>query len=913
MGIGVHKSLRRQDIMFEDKDQALRDDVRTLGAMVGDLIREQGGEELYEFVENARQRSIRRREENEKPGEELAQLVENLDPEQALQVIRSFSTYFQMVNTAEKVHRIRRRREYLREVGHYQPGGLEDILIKLKASGMTIEGLQDLINSLQIEPVFTAHPTEPTRRTILRKEQNIVRYLVDLLNPTMTAQETQAALANIRLLMTTGWQTDEHPSEKMTVADELEHILFFMTDVLYRAMPPFYEDIETAIERIYGDEAAKIEIPVIVRYASWVGGDMDGNPNVNAKTIRATLARQRSLILNLYFNECAAIAAKLSQAIERVDVSDEIKAKIDEYRGVFQNAYHAVPARHRNMPYRVFLRLVQQRLQSTYDDDLYPYEKVAQFRADIQLVADSLAANKGEHAGLFAITRLLRRIDTFGFHLITLDIRQDAEVHREVVGECLGEEDWDEWSAEDRAARIVEAIEARESMPDHLGTRARKTLSVFQAIAFCRRKYGPKAIGPFIVSMTQGADDILSVLLLSLWGEFHNKRWEVPLDIAPLLETVDDLKRGREILKNLLSTELYRKHLDRRSNCQTAMIGYSDSNKDGGLASARWALQNAQVMLADVVQSEGVELTLFHGRGGTISRGGSKTHVAVLGAPPGTVNGRLRVTEQGEIINEKYGLRGIALRSLEQVTGSVALATAMPRHRGNDMPEWHEMMDVIADESRRAYRKLVYKTPNFHDYFRLATPVDLIERMRIGSRPSARRSRSGIEDLRAIPWVFSWTQSRCMLPGWYGFGTGLAKAAEKFDAEAFRDMFAEWYFMRALTADAEMVLAKADLGINRLYSELAGDLHDEFFPIIEKEHDLTRDLILEYSQRESLLEGDSTLQRAIMLRNPYVDPMSLMQVDLLARWRETGYEDAGLFDALLASVNGIAQGLQNTG
>jgi phosphoenolpyruvate carboxylase len=913
MGTGVHKSLRRQDIMFEDKDQALRNDVRTLGTMVGDLIREQGGEELFEFVENARRRSIRRREENEKPGEELAQLVDDLDPETALQVIRSFSTYFQMVNTAEKVHRIRRRREYLREVGHYQPGGFEDTLVKLKASGMTIEELQDLISSLQIEPVFTAHPTEPTRRTILRKEQSIVRYLVDLLNPTMTAQETQAALANIRLLITTGWQTDEHPSEQMTVADELEHVLFFMTDVLYRAMPPFYEDIQTAIARIYGDEAEKIDIPVIVRYASWVGGDMDGNPNVNAKTIRETLARQRSLILDLYFNECAAIAAKLSQAIDRVNVSDEINAKIDEYRGVFQNAYHAVPARHRNMPYRVFLRLVQQRLQSTFDDDIFPYEKVGQFRADIQLVADSLAANKGEHAGLFAVNRLLRRIDTFRFHLVTLDVRQDAEVHREVVGECLGEEDWDEWSAEDRAARIVEAIETRESMPDHLGTRARKTISVFHAIAFCRRKYGPKAIGPFIVSMTQGADDILSVVLLSLWGEFHNKRGEVPLDIAPLLETVDDLERGREILKNLLSTELYRKHLDRRDNCQTVMIGYSDSNKDSGLASARWALQNAQVMLADAVQSEGVELTLFHGRGGTISRGGSKTHVAVLGAPPGTVNGRLRVTEQGEIINEKYGLRGIALRTLEQVTGSVALATAMPRHRGNDMPEWHEMMDVIADESRRAYRKLVYKTPNFHDYFRLATPVDLIERMRIGSRPSARRSRSGIEDLRAIPWVFSWTQSRCMLPGWYGIGTGLAKAAEQFDEQPFRDMFAEWYFMRALTADAEMVLAKADLGINQLYSELAGDLHDEFFPIIEKEHDLTRDLILEYSQRESLLEGDSTLQRAIMLRNPYVDPMSLMQVDLLARWRESGYEDTDLFEALLASVNGIAQGLQNTG
>jgi len=899
--------------MFEDKDQALRDDVRTLGAMVGDLIREQGGDELFEFVENARRRSIRRREENEKPGEELGKLVENLYPDLALQVIRSFSTYFQMVNTAEKVHRIRRRREYLREVGHYQPGGFEDTLVKLKASGMTVDELQELINTLSIEPVFTAHPTEPTRRTILRKEQNIVRHLVDLLDPTMTAQETHACLANIRLLITTGWQTDEHPTEQMTVADELEHILFFMTDVLYRATPPFYEDIKMALSRIYGKDGEKITLPSILRYGSWVGGDMDGNPNVNAKTIRATLARQRSLILDLYFNECAAISAKLSQTTERVGFSDEITAKIDEYRGVFQNAYHAVPARHRNMPYRVFLRLVQQRLQSTYDDDIFPYEKFMQFRADIQLLADSLVANNGENAGLFAVNRLLRRIDTFGFHLITLDIRQDAEVHRRVVGECLGEDDWDEWSREDRTVRILEAIESRESMPATLGTQARKTIAVFQAIAFCRRKYGRCAIGPFIVSMTQGADDILSVLLLAQWGELHNKRFEVPLDIAPLLETVDDLDRGRDILKDLLSTDLYREHLDRRGNRQTVMIGYSDSNKDGGLASARWSLQNAQVTLVNAVESEGVELTLFHGRGGTISRGGSKTHVAVLGAPPGTVNGRLRVTEQGEIINEKYGLRGIALRTLEQVTGSVALATAMPRHRGNDMPEWHDMMDIIAEESRRAYRKLVYETPKFHDYFRLATPIDLIERMRIGSRPSSRRSQQGIEDLRAIPWVFSWTQSRCMLPGWYGIGTGIAKAAEQFDSDAFRQMFAEWYFMRALTADAEMVLAKADLGIAKLYSELAGDLHDEFFPIIEKEHDLTRDLILEYSNREILLEGDVTLQRAIMLRNPYVDPMSLMQIDLLARWRATGSEDTALFEALLASVNGIAQGLQNTG
>ena len=914
MSTGVHKSLRRQDITFEEKDQSLRDDVRTLGAMVGDLILEQNGPELFELVENARLRAIRRREGNEKPGEELSTLVGELDPETASQLIRAFSTYFQMVNTAEKVHRIRRRRDYLRDVRMYQPGGLEDSLIKLKASGKTIDDVQDLLNSMSIEPVFTAHPTESTRRTMLRKEQNIVKHLVDLLNPTMTPQETTAALQNIRLLATTGWQTAEHSAEQMTVADELEHVLFFITDVLYRAMPPFYEDIRSALDRIYGDEAKQLEIPNIVNFGSWVGGDMDGNPNVNAKTIRATLARQRSLILDLYFNECAAIAAKLSQSADCASFGQGMLDKIEEYRGIFPNAYHAVPARHREMPYRVFLRLVQARLQSTYDDDIYPYEKVEELVKDVELVAESLAFNKGRHAGLFLVQRLLRRIHTFGFHMVTLDVRQDAEVHRKVIGECLGEDDWLELPAAERAERIIDAINTRENAPMTLSTQARKTIAVFQAIAFCRRKYGKRAIGPFIVSMTEGADDILSVLLLAQWGELHNRRGEVPLDVAPLLETVDDLHAGPDILKALLSSDLYRDHLKRRKNRQTIMIGYSDSNKDGGLASSRWAIQNAQEMLVNAMSSEDIELTLFHGRGGTVSRGGSKTHVSVLGAPPGTVNGRLRVTEQGEIINEKYGLRGIALRTLEQITGSVALATAMPRHRGNDMPEWHDIMDDIAAESRNAYRKLVYDSPEFYDYFRKATPLDVIQRMRIGSRPSSRRSQSSIDDLRAIPWVFAWTQARFTLPGWYGLGTGLAKAVDKYGKEAFSDMFREWFFLRSLVADAEMVLAKSDLGIAELYSRLAGDeLHEQFFPKIHAEFELTRDLILDHSDHESILEGDITLQRAIMLRNPYVDPISLMQVDLLSRWRATNHEDNEVFDALLATVNGIAHGLQNTG
>ncbi len=849
MSSDPHNAPRREDIVFEDKDQALADDVRILGEMVGDLIREQGGNELYEIVEGARLRAIRRREGKEAPGEGLADLVGRLDPDQAMQVIRGFATYFQMVNTAEKVHRIRRRREYLRDVVHYQPGGLEDAFIKLKASGLSVGDMKRLLGSMMIEPVFTAHPTEPTRRTILRKEQNIVKHLIDLLNPTMTPQETHAALQNIRLLVTTGWQTNEHPSERMTVADELEHVLFFVTDVLYRTIPPFYEDVETAVKRVYGKKGEDIDVPILLRFGSWVGGDMDGNPNVNAKTIRETLARQRSLILDLYYKECAGIAAKLSQSTGQATFSQALLDRIDTYRGVFPNVYHAMPARHRDMPYRVFIRLIQQRLQSTYDDDVYPYERVEQFVSDVRLIANSLKSHKGKQAGLFTVQRLMRRINTFGFHMVTLDVRQDAEVHRSVIGECLGDEDWMEKSADERTTRLIAAIESRENVPMTLSTQARKTISVFKAIAFCRRKYGLKAIGPFIISMTQGADDVLSILLLAQWGGLHNKRGEVPLDIAPLLETVDDLQKGPAILRSLMSIDLYAQHLQRQSKRQIIMIGYSDSNKDAGIASARWALQKAQEVIAREAEAQNIELLLFHGRGGTVSRGGGKTHVAVLGAPPGTVNGRLRVTEQGEIINEKYGLRGIALRTLEQITGSVALATAMPRHSGSDRPEWHEMMEVLAQESRRAYRELVYEAPNFYAYFRKATPIDLIEQMRIGSRPAARRQQTGIEDLRAIPWVFSWTQARFVLPGWYGIGSGLQKAIAEFGDTAISEMFKEWYFHRSLMADAEMVLAKADLGIAELYSKLAGDeLHEEFFPIIKREFELTRDLVLKYSR-----------------------------------------------------------------
>jgi phosphoenolpyruvate carboxylase len=903
---------RRTDVVFAEKDKSLRDDVHLLGALVGELVEEQGGQSLYELVETARRASIDRRESVEGAEARLVGLVDAMKAVTAREFTRAFSTYFQMVNTAERVHRIRRRRDYSNDPDNPQPHGFEHTVRELRAAGHTLEQLAEVLGRIRIEPVFTAHPTEPTRRTILRKQQNIVRQMVAMLDPSMTPAEQRAGRAVIRMEITTGWQTEEHPGERMTVADELEHVLFFMTDVVYAMLPHFYESLEHALGEGWGEAAESVPIPHFLHFGSWVGGDMDGNPEVTAKTIRETLARQRALILNLYYEECAALARRLSQSESRIEVSAELRERAESYAGHFPHAMHEVPIRHRDMPYRVFLRLVMERLQATFDDTAFPYESAAEFIDDVELLAESLREHRGQHAGLFSVERLLRRARTFGFHLLTLDVRQDARVHREVIGEALGDPDWTSRKPGERVRRLVQALENRELPREELSSNARKTLAVFQAIAFCRRKYGRHAIGPYVISMTQGPDDLLSVLLLARWGELGRKSGAVPLDVVPLFETVDDLDAGPDVMRQVLELPLYREHLASRDGRQMVMVGFSDSNKDGGLAAARWAVHRAQQALVESMD-EGIELTLFQGRGGTVARGGGHTHAAVLASPPGAIAGRLRVTEQGESINAKYGLRAIATRTLERTWSALVNAELAPRRRSGREAEWAEVMNTIADASRDRYKRLVYGDHRFADYFRAATPVDVIEQMRIGSRPPSRRQGVGIENLRAIPWVFAWTQSRFFLPAWFGIGTGLAAAIDKHGEAIVADMASDWYFLATLLEDVETVLAKADIDIARRYSELAGDLHDRFFPIVRQEYDASVEHVLRLKRRSVLLEDDATLRRAILLRNPYMDPVSFLQVDLLKRWRAANREDDALFRALLASVNAIAHGLQSTG
>jgi len=910
-------TVSRSDIHFPAKHEALRDDVHALGALVGDILLEQGGEALFELVEQDRVAAISRRDGDEHAAVELARRFSGRPPAVARDLVRAFSTWFQAVNLAEKVHRIRRRRQYFLDDGNRpQPGGVEDALSSLKARGLGLPEVLALLGSLRIEPVFAAHSSESTRRTLLRKQQRIAQHLLDRLDPTLTPHDIRNIWSSIRIEMTAGWQTEEHPRERLTVADEREQILFYLTDILYRVVPAFYEEIAQALEKLFGTPADSIELPPILHFGSWVGGDMDGNPDVHAKTIRETLARQQQVIVNTYVAECQVLAQRLSQSAGRVSVSAELTKRIEEYTTVLPGARAMTPVRHDRMPYRVFLAQIGERLRHSYDGRPNGYENVRQFRGDIELIAASLKANKGAGAGLFHVRRLLRRIDTFGFHLATLDVRQHASVLHRVIAQGLDDPHWLEMPSAQRRKRLADALERDEGVRADLDALGKRTLSVFDAIVQGRHRYGPDAIGYFIVSGATAADDVLAALLLARWAEAYDKRTsEVALDIAPQFESLEALERCGETMRELLADPLYRRHLEAHGRRQCVLIGYSDSNKEGGPCASRFAIYQAQRALAQVLAAAGERHVVFHARGSSLARGGGRIDSLVKAAPAGAVNGMLRVREQGETIKQGYGLRPIAMRTLERAFSALALAAnaAQLGMLAADCPDHVAVAATIADASVEAYRQFVFGERDFGDYFRSATPIDVIERMQIGSRPTHRAEIEGIRGLLPVPWVFAWTQTRHMLPGWYGAGAGLRAAIEMHGLAAVREAYGHWFFLRNLIDDVETMLARTDLDIAQAYNVLAPEPTRRFFTPIRVEYEVACEHVLAIKAIQRLLDGEPTLQRSIQLRNPYVDPMNLMQVDLLRRWRESGRQDRDLFEALLASIGGISQGLQSTG
>jgi phosphoenolpyruvate carboxylase len=903
----------RQDIHFPLKDAALRDDVHMLGNLVGEVLREQGGDELFNTVEGDRQAALGRRAGDATAAAELAERTRNRESSQARDLVRAFSTWFQMVNMAEKVHRIRRRRQYLNDTSTPQPGGIDEALQKLKAKGLQLDEIRKLLQSIWIEPVMTAHPTESKRRTILRKQQLVAELLLSRLDLPANSSAARINWERVRAEITTGWQTADNSREQLTVADEREHVLFFVVEVIYQIIPVFYEEIEAALERVYGAAARDIDVPEMLRFGSWVGGDMDRNPEVNAKSIRETIARHHQLIINSYFLECQQLSELLSQSASRVGISAELQARIDAYSVLMASSQTVTSARQDFMPYRVFLGQVAERLRASYESRQNHYETAAELLHDVNLIANSLKQHKGQHAGLFHVRRFMRRIRTFGFHLATLDLRQHADVHRAVIANGFGDASWHERPSAERIPRLCEAIAKDEGPVNTLDPTGKRSIWVFETIAHCRRRQGSDAIGPFVISCPQGADDLLSVLLLAHWADTADRRTgDVAVDVAPLFETESELSRCGEVMADLLNTKVYQRHLIGRRNHQFVMLGYSASSKETGTVSSHWLLRRAQEALVRVADEAKVDLTIFHGRGNTSSRNAGMVETLTRTMPDGAARGRVRMTEQGELIHDKYSLRPIALRGFEQAFNALSLSQTGVRPPEQVAPQWREVMELMSRESGRRYHSLVFDDPQFFEFFRRATPVDAIERMQIGSHGGLRDTPTSVATTRAIPWSYAWAQSRYMLPSWFGAGTGLEAASKQFGDAMLSNMFGNWYYFEQLINQIEMGLARADLEIARYYDDLAGPEYARVAQLIRDEYALTREHVLRLKGCAFLLDAEPIMQRTVRLRNPYLDPIHLMQVDLLARWRATGSQDRQLLQALLASINGIGQGLQGS-
>jgi phosphoenolpyruvate carboxylase len=908
----------RDQIQFPPKHLALREDVHELGALVGEMLREQGGDELYELVEGDRRGAIQRRREGDAAGR-LALRVAGRPPTVARDLVRAFSTWFQTVNLAERVHRIRRRREYfLADGGRPQPGGIEDALAQLRQQGLSLQEVLQLLATLRIQPILVAHPTESTRRTQLRRQQRMADALLDRLNASLEPQERRHNWARLRTEITTGWQTEEHPRQRLTVADEREHALFHFAEVLYRIVPTFYEEIAGTLEKLYGTGVADLDPPIVLQFGTWVGGDMERSADVHAKSIRETLARQQQVIVNEYFTECRQLSQLLSQSASRVGVTQALRRRIDEYSILLPGAHSEAPARHDSMPYRVFFAQVGQRLRQTYEGRASRYERVEQFRADLVLAAQSLQANRGANAGYQLVRRLLLRVDTFGFHMATLDLKQRAEVHHQVIGQGMDDPRWMQRAPEDRLQRLTQMLAGNTGPVAPLDALGKRTLAVFDTAMQCRSRFGDAAIGNYVIARTGGAEDILAPLVLARWAGVDDRRsGQIGLDFAPLFESADSLANAGKIMRELLSNPGYCAHLAARAVPQPVLVGYSQAGRDSGYLGMRMAVFDAQRDLSRTLAAANQAAALYHARGGSVARGGLRLDELIRAAPPDTIDGVLHVTEQGETLGQSYGLKSNALRTLERACGTLAIA-ALARRQGSlklELPGQHELVARLAAESRTVWRALAVDDRDFQDFFRSVTPIDVIDRMQIGSGSIWEATGAGAGDrrVRSTPWVFAWSQARYFIPGWYGSGSALHSVIVAGELERLRDTYGGWRFFASVIDDLESQLARTDLDIAGHYVQLVSPGLQRFAPLLRAEYLRCRDAVLAIKGSAELLDTDRTQQRAIQLRNPYVDPMNLMQVDLLRRWRATAREDEDLFQALLASVSGIAQGLQTTG
>ncbi|MCG2584394.1 phosphoenolpyruvate carboxylase [Massilia sp. TS11] len=917
-----------------DKDAPLKEDIRLLGRLLGDVLRAQEGELVFQLVETIRQTAVRfRRGGDAKAGEELNAMLATLTRQQTISVVRAFSYFSHLANIAEDQHHVRRRRAHLLAGSGVQRGSVAYALDHLKQAGVDGATVGRFFEEALISPVLTAHPTEVQRKSILDAEHDIARLLAERdlpLTPKELRRNTELLLARI----TTLWQTRMLRYSKLTVADEIENALSYYRITFLRELPALYQDIEEELSEHYGDSVARPAGNAYMQMGSWIGGDRDGNPNVNAGTMQHALVRQSSTIFDFYLDEVHALGAELSVSTLMVACSPALQALAEQSPD--QSPHRA------DEPYRRALIGIYARLAATARSlgatnilrkevgHAEPYADPAGFGADLDTVIASLASHHGAVLVAPRLATLRRAVGIFGFHLASLDMRQTSDVHARVLGELLAkagvEADYEQLSEEAKTALLVRELNQPRLLVSPYVAYSAETeseLSILRMAREVRQRYGARAIRNYIISHTEEVSDLLEVLLLQretglLRGE------QLDLMVIPLFETIPDLQRAAAIMEAFMALPLVQRLLAQQGLLQEVMLGYSDSNKDGGFLTSNWELYKAEINLVQLFERTGIKLRLFHGRGGTVGRGGGPSFDAILAQPKGTVNGQIRLTEQGEIIASKFSNPEIGRRNLELLVAATLEASLMPHAREGDaaarLAQFESVMAELSQRAYRAYRDLVYETPGFTDYFFAATPIAEIAELNLGSRPASRKSTRRIEDLRAIPWGFSWGQCRLLLPGWYGFGSAVSSwLADGGALATLQAMAREWPFFATLLSNMDMVLAKTDLAIASRYAELVADaaLRERIFARIAAEHGTTIACLEQVTGNTERLAANPLLARSIQNRFAYLDPLNHLQVELIHRHRAAAAnqeaQDERVHRGIHLSINGVAAGLRNTG
>ncbi len=913
-----------------DVPTTLRAQINLLGGLLGETIQAQEGPALLDLVEEIRALAKAHRAGDAAAGTALAGRLAGLPLPEMRGVVRAFAAYFGYTNLAEEAERVRvlRARTIDAEArGQALSESLADAWRTLAARGLTAADAQALLDRLLLLPVFTAHPTEAQRRTTRTKLRRVADVLRAFDRQRLTPDEVRTLDAVLREEVVALWETDVTRVNKPSVLDEVRGGLYFFERTFFTLVPRLDRAMQAALAEAYPGHAFRL--PTFLRFGSWIGGDRDGNPFVTPAVTEEALREHQTLVLRLYRAALDAMRGHFSMG-EHVGRTEAFQARLDAYSERFPDITARLDERYPGQPYRQFLPFLFRRLDATLAaaarpwhaaPDPFPdaYASPDAFAADLRLLQESLRAHASPLLADGALADLLRQVEVFGFHLAALDVRQHAERHRAALDEVFagyGLPGFAAMNEDERTALVArELATPRPFTPFTLAysDATNETLETVRLIRRAHAQLGPESLSAYVISMTTGPSDVLSVLLLARDAGVADA-----LDVVPLFETVADLHAAPGILEALFAEPAYRAHLQARGDQQQVMIGYSDSNKDAGYLTANWELHRAQGAIAEVCARHGLGLTFFHGRGGSVGRGGGPTNRAILAQPAGSVGGRLKLTEQGEVITARYDDPEIAFRHLEQLLHAVLLTSAPAPGAAPESPAWTEALVALAAHAEAAYRALVSHTPALLDYFHTATPIDEIGGLNIGSRPSRRAGGRGIADLRAIPWVFAWTQSRVALPGWYGLGTALTEWAGEDDERwaLLAEMAQQWPFFRVVLDNAQMSMRKADLSIAEVYSTLADDAtRAAIFPRLAAEFARTEAAILRLTGQHDLLDGEPWLQEAIRLRNPYIDPMNHVQVALLRRLRADpeAPEAADLRETVLLSVNGIAGGLRNTG